>query len=107
LRPFRPHRHRSALGAHGQGRGAEEGREDGLVDDIKRGTDVKVAGLMTDERWQRILRVMDEAFEDYLTGMSTLRKRVVGDGKRKLRDSRVLDHPDVEQPLPGERRAPT
>jgi len=52
---------------------------------------VKVAGLMTDERWQRILRVMDEAFEDYLAGMASLRKRVVGDVKRKLSDGEVLD----------------
>src|SRR5438128_11529853 len=48
---------------------------------------------MTAERWQRILRVMDEAFADYLTGMSTLRKRVVGDVKRKLSDGEVLDRP--------------
>ena len=46
---------------------------------------------MTSERWQRILRVMDEAYADYLTGMSTLRKRVVGDVKRKLSDGKVLD----------------
>ena len=46
---------------------------------------------MTDERWQRILRVMDEAFEDYLAGMASLRKRVVGDVKRKLSDGEVLD----------------
>ena len=52
---------------------------------------MKVAGLMTDERWQRILRVMDEAFEDYLAGMASLRKRVVGDVKRKLSDGEVLD----------------
>ena len=45
-----------------------------------------------DERWQRILRVMDEAFADYLTGMVALRKRVVGDVKRKLSDGEVLDH---------------
>ena len=51
-----------------------------------------------DERWQRILRVMDEAFADYLTGMSTLRKRVVDDVKRKLGDGEVLDRPDLEQP---------
>src|SRR2546426_1955533 len=48
---------------------------------------------MTAERWQRILRVMDEAFADYLTEMAALRKRVVGDVKRKLSDSKVLDHP--------------
>ena len=61
--------------------------------------------LMTDERWQRILRVMDEAFADYLTGMSTLRKRVVGDVKRKLSDGEVLDRPRRDQPLPRERPA--
>jgi hypothetical protein len=48
---------------------------------------------ITDEGWQRILRIMDEAFEDYLTGMSTLRKRVVMDLKRKLSDTKVRDHP--------------
>ena len=61
--------------------------------------------LMTAERWQRILRIMDTAFADYLTGMSTLRKRVVGDVKRKLTDSKVLDRPHLEQPLPRERPA--
>ena len=61
--------------------------------------------LMTAERWQRILRVMDEAFADYLTGMSTLRKRVVGDVKRKLSDGEVLDRPRRDQPLPRERPA--
>ena len=60
---------------------------------------------MTDEGWQRILRIMDEAFEEYLTGMSTLRKRVVVDVKRKLGDSRVLDRPCLDQPLPRERPA--
>ena len=47
----------------------------------------------TAERWQQILRVMDEAFADYLTGMTALRKRVVGDVKRKLSDGEVPDHP--------------
>ena len=37
---------------------------------------------MTTERWQTILRIMDEAYADYLTGMAALRKRVVGDLKR-------------------------
>ena len=46
---------------------------------------------MTDERWQRILCIMDEAYADYLTGMAALRKRVVGDVKRKLSDGKVLD----------------
>jgi len=44
-----------------------------------------------DERWQRILRIMDDAYAGYLTGMTALRKRVVGDVKRKLRDGEVLD----------------
>ena len=57
------------------------------------------------ERWQRILRVMDEAFADYLTGMAALRKRVVGDVKRKLSDGEVLDRPRLQQSLPRERRA--
>ena len=48
--------------------------------------------VMTDGGWQRILRLMDEAFADYLTGMASLRKRVVGDVKRKLGDGEVLDH---------------
>ena len=34
---------------------------------------------------------MDEAFEDYETGLVALRKRVVGDLKRKLSDSKALD----------------
>ena len=62
---------------------------------------------MTDADWQRILRVMDEAFADYLTGMSTLRKRVVGDVKRKLGDREVLDRPGLEQPPVGKRPAST
>ena len=48
---------------------------------------------MTDERWRRIIRLMDEAFGDYLTGLVALRKRVVVDLKRKVSDSQVLDHP--------------
>ena len=50
----------------------------------------------TAERWHRIVRLMDETFADYLTGMAALRKRVVGDVKRKLSDSEGLDRPDLE-----------
>ncbi len=60
---------------------------------------------MTGADWQRILRIMDEVYADYLSGMTALRKRVVTDLKRKLSDSKVLDHPHREQPLPGERPA--
>lgn len=38
-------------------------------------------------RWQRILRIMDEAFESYETEIAALRKRIVTDLKRKLRDA--------------------
>ena len=50
---------------------------------------------------------MDEAYADYLSGMAALRKRVVVDVKRKLTDSKVLDRPHLEQPLPRERLAST
>ena len=40
---------------------------------------------MSHERWQRLLRLIDDAFEEYLTGMAVLRKRVVHDVKRKVR----------------------
>jgi len=58
-----------------------------------------------DERWQRILRIMDEAFEEYLTGMAALRGRVVTDLKRKVSDSQVLDPPPLEQSSAPARRA--
>ena len=58
-----------------------------------------------DERWQRILRIMDDAFADYLTGMVALRKRVVGDVQRKLSDGEVLDRPRLEPSSPQERPA--
>ena len=61
---------------------------------------------MTDERWQRIIRLMDEAFTDYLTGMAALRKRVVGDAKRKLTDSEVLDGLHLERSAPAARERP-
>ena len=48
---------------------------------------------MTDERWRRIIRLMDEAFGDYLTGLVALRKRVVDDLRRKVNDGTLPDHP--------------
>ena len=63
--------------------------------------------LVTPERWQRMLRIMDTAFADYLSGMAALRKRVVGDVKRKLSDGEVLDRPDLEQPSAPARPAST
>ena len=58
---------------------------------------------MTDEGWQRILRIMDEAYQQHLTGMVALRERVVADLRRKLSDSKVLNARRGGQPLPGER----
>jgi len=48
---------------------------------------------------------MDEAFADYLTGLVALRKRVVGDVKRKLSDGEVLDRPHLAPSSPRERPA--
>ena len=45
--------------------------------------------LMMPEGWQRIMRFMDEAFDDYVTGLVALRKRVVADLKRKLNHPRA------------------
>ena len=43
---------------------------------------------------------MDTAFADYLTGMSTLRKRVVVDLKCKLTDTTVVGRPHPQQSGP-------
>ena len=43
----------------------------------------------TAERWRQILEIVDAAYADYLTGMAALRKRVVGDVKRKLKRRRA------------------
>jgi len=62
---------------------------------------------VTPERWQRIIRLMDETFEDYLAGLATLRKRVVEDMRRKIREGSVLDHPREGSPVrsaPARRR---
>ncbi len=58
-----------------------------------------------DERWQRILRIMDEAYQQHLTGMVALRERVVADLRRKLSDSKVLERPDLEPSSPPKRPA--
>ena len=60
---------------------------------------------MTGADWQRILRIMDEVYADYLSGMVALRKRVVGDVKRTLRDSKVVGRPHLEQSSAPERPA--
>ena len=63
--------------------------------------------LVTDEGWQRIIRLLDETFADYLTGMATIRERVAVDLKRKLSDTKALDHPprgDRSRPNPRKKR---
>jgi len=47
---------------------------------------------MTTDRWQRIIELSDEAYKDYEDGLVALRKRVVEDMRRKLKDGGVLDH---------------
>ena len=51
---------------------------------------------MRNADWHRILRVMGKAYADYLTGMATLRKRVVADVKRKVDDGRRFGSPHLE-----------
>ena len=45
------------------------------------------------ERWRGIIRLMDEAYEDYVNGMVVLRKRVVDDVRRKVKNRSALDRP--------------
>jgi len=39
-----------------------------------------------------MLRLAEEAFEEYLTGLPALRRRVIADLRRKVRAGGVLDH---------------
>ena len=57
---------------------------------------------MTVDRWQRIAQIVDEAYKDYENGLVVLRKRVVGDMRRKLKEGGIFDRPDLEQSLPRE-----
>jgi hypothetical protein len=47
----------------------------------------------TTGRYQRIAEIMDEAYRSYEEGLAALRKRVVEDMKRKLKEGGVLDPP--------------
>jgi hypothetical protein len=62
--------------------------------------------IITNGGWQRVIRLTDEVYADYLSGMVALRKRVVEDMRRNLRDGEVLDRPHLEQPQPQDRPAP-
>ena len=44
------------------------------------------------ERYHRIAEIMDEAYRSYEEGLVALRKRVVEDMRRKVKESGVLDH---------------
>jgi len=60
---------------------------------------------MATERWRRILRLMDEAYEDYVNGMVALRERVMDDMRRKVKDSSALDRPRaVSRSAPASKR---
>jgi hypothetical protein len=45
--------------------------------------------IVMNERWRRLLRIVNETFAEYETGVATLRQRVLMDFKRKLSDSGV------------------
>ncbi len=45
------------------------------------------------ERYQRIAQIMDDVYRSYVEGLVALRKRVVDDMKRKLKEGGVLDPP--------------
>ena len=47
----------------------------------------------TAERWQRVIRLLDQAYTGYESGLAVLRRRVVDDMRRKVKESGVLDHP--------------
>lgn len=62
---------------------------------------------MTDEAWQRLIRLIDGVHADYLAGLVALRKRVVDDVRRKLRDGETLDDPPRgarSKPTPTKKR---
>ncbi len=43
------------------------------------------------ERYQRVAKIMDEAYREYEDGVVALRRRVVDGMRRKLRELGVLD----------------
>ena len=52
-----------------------------------------LAGPKTAEHWQRIIAFMDGAYRDYEDGLVALRRRVVDNMGRKVKESGVLDDP--------------
>ena len=45
------------------------------------------------DRWQQVIGLLDQAYNDYEDGLVALRKRVVEDMRRRLKERGVLDHP--------------
>ncbi len=62
--------------------------------------------IPTTERWQRIAEIMEEAYAAYEQGLVALRKRVVEDMRRKLKEGGMLDRPHLGESLPPERPTP-
>ena len=48
---------------------------------------------MTTDRWQRVIGLLDEAYRDYEDGLVALRRQVVDNMRRKVKEAGVLDHP--------------
>ena len=46
---------------------------------------------MTRDRWQQVIRLLDQAYNDYEDGLVALRRRVVYDMKRKLNEGGMLN----------------
>ncbi len=44
------------------------------------------------ERWQRVIRLLDQTYNEYEKGLVVLRRRVAEDMRRKVKESGVLDH---------------
>ena len=58
------------------------------------------------DRYHRITQIVDEAYTAYEDGLVALRKRVVEDMRRKVKESGVLDRSHVAPSLPRERATP-
>jgi hypothetical protein len=44
------------------------------------------------ERWLRVIRLLDQTYTRYERGLAVLRRRVVDDMRRKVKESGVLDY---------------
>jgi len=62
---------------------------------------------MTEKGWRCLMRLVDEAFGAYLSGMVEVRERVVIDLKHKLSDGKLLDRLALEESSPRGRPAST